>query len=185
MCAAIQSPEHTGPLNIGDICTLYFYICTLYKFLHSKRVLTFPTSTTAPAAGCQAVQHTTQRLYGKLLQFQKITCLLCMSSHGIDCFVTIVALINRICGHLWTACLTSLSPCFSDCSWIDSRSLRHSGPCVTCCGRTRVKTTVLKRPRSTSATTVSEAAPISTGKRCRVGAVWVGEKKKTESSSLF
>lgn len=52
---------------------------------------------------------------------------------------------------------------FSLGSWTDLRNRLRLGPCATCCGQTRERTTALKRPRNTSATTACEAAPTFTG----------------------
>lgn len=76
--------------------------------------------------------------------------------------------------YVWLSICVSVSLylwCVSVCvfvvcpSWTGSRSPRRSGPCATCCGPTPWKTLATRRPRSTLATTQSEAAPISTGTR--------------------
>ncbi len=48
-------------------------------------------------------------------------------------------------------------------SWIDSRSLLHSDPCVICCGQTRWKTSETRRRRNTLLTIALGVAHIFTG----------------------
>lgn len=85
----------------------------------------------------------------------------------------------------WIGSVVKLKTLFHLCSWTGSRSLLRSGRCATCCGRTRGRTTALRKPRNTSATTASEAAPISTGTASYSYRYWSSSLTATGTSPLL